>query len=23
LVNRVPKTVVQEFLEDNEQRHPA
>ena len=23
LVNRVPKTVVQEFLEDTEQRHPA
>jgi magnesium and cobalt transporter len=23
LVNRVPKTVVREFFEDNEQRHPA
>jgi len=23
LVSRVPKTVVQEFLEDNQQRHPA
>src|SRR5512134_579118 len=23
LVNRVPKTVVREFLEDDEQRHPA
>jgi magnesium and cobalt transporter len=23
LVNRIPKTVVREFLEDDEQRHPA
>jgi hypothetical protein len=23
LVNRVPKTVVREFFEDDEHRHPA
>ena len=23
LVNRVPKTVVREFFQDDEQRHPA